>query len=151
MREFVIAAAPKSNRTLAEITGRMRSINTCMLVTNTGKEGLIAARPMSNNSDVESDSGVTYHFASDDGRIDDDLRRSNACGTTYAHGDFYAAVQGTAKLIHDRSTMEEHWAPELDKWFADGLDSPDIVLIEVVPERIAWWEGRENGELVLRD
>ncbi|MGB7371204.1 pyridoxamine 5'-phosphate oxidase family protein [Erythrobacter sp.] len=137
----------QSSRSLAEITKRMRAIDICMLVTKTGKDAKIAARPMSNNQDVDRDDGTTYHFASDDGRIDDDLRRSNECGATYSDGDFWAAIQGTARLIHDRSTMEEHWVPDLEKWFEDGLDSPDLVLIEVVPSRIAWWEGRENGEL----
>ncbi len=138
---------PAPNRSLSEVARRMRAIDTCMLVTKTGDDGKITARPMSNNGHVSRDDGTTYHFASDDGRIDDDLQRSNECGATYVDGDFYAAVQGTATLIHDRPTMEEHWVAELEKWFTDGLDSPDIVLIEVVPARIAWWEGRENGEL----
>lgn len=136
-----------SSKTIADITARMRAIDVCMLVTKTGEDAKIAARPMSNNKDVESDDATTYHFASDDGRLDDDLKRSSECGATYSDGDFYAAVQGTAKLIHDRATMEEHWKPELEKWFEDGLDSPDIVLIEVTPARIAWWDGREQGEL----
>ncbi|MGB7417848.1 MAG: pyridoxamine 5'-phosphate oxidase family protein [Erythrobacter sp.] len=136
-----------AERTLAEITARLREIDICMLVTKTGADAKIAARPMSNNHDVDHEDGTTYHFATDDGRMDDDLKASKECGATYAKGEFYAAVQGTARLIHDRAIHDEHWVADLEKWFEDGLDTDGLVLIEVVPARIAWWDGREQGEL----
>ncbi|MEE4201868.1 pyridoxamine 5'-phosphate oxidase family protein [Erythrobacter sp.] len=138
-----------ADRTLSQITKTLRDIDICMLVTKTGADAQIAARPMSNNGQVERDDATTYHFATDDGRIDDDLKRSDECGATYAKGEFYAAVQGTGTLIHDRAVMEKHWTPELEKWFENGLDTEGLILIEVRPARIAWWEGREDGEVVI--
>ncbi|RJY09948.1 pyridoxamine 5'-phosphate oxidase family protein [Aurantiacibacter aquimixticola] len=137
----------KSSRSIADIAERFKSIDVCMLVTKTGPDAAIAARPMSNNGDVSKGDGTTFHFATDDGRIDDDLKRSPQCGATYSHGEFYGSVQGVAKLIRDRNVMEEHWVDELEKWFENGLDTDGLVLIEVNPQRIAWWEGREQGEL----
>ncbi|RGP42237.1 hypothetical protein BPTFM16_02549 [Altererythrobacter insulae] len=136
-------------RSLVDLAERLRAIDTSMLVTKTGSKGAIAARPMSNNGDVSEEDGATYHFATDDGRLDDDLGTSKQCGATYNEGEFYCAVQGTASLIHDRAIMEDHWVEALEKWFDDGLDTSGLVLIEVCPERITWWEGRETGELVL--
>ncbi|MCI4646471.1 MAG: pyridoxamine 5'-phosphate oxidase family protein [Hyphomonadaceae bacterium] len=77
------------------------------------------------------------------------LRRDALCGATYHDGDFYAAVQGKARLIRDRETMKQHWADSLDAWFEDGIETDGLVLIEVQPDRIAWWEGRDQGEVVL--
>lgn len=125
----------------------MKAIDVAMLVTKT-KGGAIAARPMSNNKDVSADDGTSYHFATDDGRIDDDLQRDDQCGATYSSGEAYVAVQGRAKLHQDRAAQEKHWVPDLEKWFQDGLDTEGLILIEVSPERIAYWKGREEGEWV---
>jgi len=38
-----------SDRTISDIAGKLKSIDIAMLVTKTGAEGAIAARPMSNN------------------------------------------------------------------------------------------------------
>lgn len=136
-----------SDRSLAQIADKLKSIDVAMLVTKTGEEGAIAARPMSNNKDVSESDGTTFHFATDDGRIDDDLKRSDECGATYTSGEFYCSVQGTGKLHRDRATLEKHWVKDLEKWFENGLDTDGLILIEVSPRRIAWWEGREQGEL----
>ncbi|MGB3165326.1 MAG: pyridoxamine 5'-phosphate oxidase family protein [Alteraurantiacibacter sp.] len=136
-----------SDRTLADIVAKLKSIDVAMLVTKAGSEGAIAARPMSNNKDVSRSDGTTYHFSTADGRIDNDLKRSAQCGATYVDGEFYCAVQGTGKLHRDRTILEKHWVPDLEKWFEDGLDTEGLILIEVSPDRIAWWDGREQGEL----
>ena len=138
-----------AERTLSDIATKLKSIDTAMLVTKTGETGAIAARPMSNNKDVNEDDGTTFHFSTDDGRIDDDLKRSSECGATYTSGEFYCAVQATGKLHRERATLEKHWVPDLEKWFEDGLDTEGLVLIEVSPVRIDWWEGREQGELTF--
>lgn len=135
------------DRSLSDIAAKLKAIDTAMLVTKTGEEGKIAARPMSNNKDVSLKDGTTYHFATDDGRIDDDLKRSDQCGATYSAGEFYCAVQGTGALHRDRAALEKHWVADLEKWFEDGLDTEGLVLIEVSPNRIAWWEGRDGGEV----
>ncbi len=136
-----------ADRTLSDIAAKLKSIDVAMLVTKAGSEGKIAARPMSNNGDVNADDGTTFHFATDDGRIDDDLKSSDQCGATYTAGEFYCAVQGTGKLHRDRAVHEKHWVKDLEKWFDKGLDTEGLILIELSPTRINWWEGREQGEI----
>ncbi|MBP2434034.1 general stress protein 26 [Bradyrhizobium elkanii] len=36
-----------------------------------------------------------------------------------------------------------------DKWFANGVDTPGIVLIKVKAKRATYWKGSEEGELLL--
>ena len=136
-----------SNRSMKDIADKLKSIDIAMLVTKTGSENAIASRPMSNNGDVSEDDGTTFHFTTDDGRIDDDLKRSDQCGATYTDGEFFCAIQGTGTLHTDRATLEKHWVPDLEKWFEDGLDTEGLILIEVKPERIHYWDGRDEGEL----
>ena len=136
-----------SDRSMSQIAEKLKSIDIAMLVTKTGSEAAIAARPMSNNGDVSEEDGTTFHFTTDDGRIDDDLKRSDQCGATYSDGEFYCAVQGTGRLHRDRATQEKHWKDSLEKWFEQGLDTEGLILVEVSPKRITWWDGREEGEL----
>ena len=136
-----------ADRTLSDIAAKLAEIDIAMLVTKTGDAGAIAARPMSNNKDVSAEDATTFHFTTDDGRIDDDLKRSSECGATYSSGEFYCAVQGTGKIHRDRAALEKHWVKDLEKWFEKGLDTEGLLLIEVSPRRITWWEGREQGEL----
>ncbi|RDC60697.1 hypothetical protein HME9302_01912 [Alteripontixanthobacter maritimus] len=135
-----------ADRSLSDIVSKLKSIDIAMLVTKTGEEGAIAARPMSNNKDVSEQDGTSYHFTTDDGRIDDDLKRSDQCGATYSDGEFYCAVQGTGKIHRNRTVQEKHWVKDLEKWFENGLDTDGLILIEVSPKRIAFWDGREQGE-----
>ena len=138
-----------SDRSMAQIAKKLKAIDIAMLVTKTGKDSAIAARPMSNNKDVNEDDGTSFHFSTDDGRIDDDLKASSQCGATYTDGEFYCAVQGTGTLHRDRALLEKHWVPDLEAWFEDGLDTEGLILIEVSPARIDWWDGREEGEITF--
>ncbi len=104
-----------ADRTLSDIAAKLKKIDIAMLVTKTGEAGAIAARPMSNNKDVSADDGTTFHFTTDDGRIDDDLKRSSECGATYSSGEFYCSVQGTGKIHRDRAALEKHWVKDLGK------------------------------------
>ena len=132
---------------LSTATRLMKEIDIAMLVTKT-RDGAIAARPMSNNGDVDGSNGTSYHFTTDDGRIDDDLKHHQQCGATYAGKDAYVAVQARANLITDKARQKEHWVPDLEQWFADGLETEGLVLIELVPSRINYWQGRDEGEWV---
>jgi len=44
---------------------------------------------------------------------------------------------------------QELWLEELDRWFEDGPDSEDVVLIKVTPTVVAFWSGEHEGELAL--
>jgi general stress protein 26 len=61
----------------------------------------------------------------------------------------YVAVEGTAELIRDKAAFQQHWTSDLDKWFDKGADTPDIVLIKVKAKRVTYWQGREEGDVVL--
>ncbi len=45
--------------------------------------------------------------------------------------------------------MEEHWLTELKQWFKDGIDTPGIILIQVVGKRIKYWQRDEEGEVKI--
>jgi general stress protein 26 len=58
-------------------------------------------------------------------------------------------VEGEANLIRDKGRFAEHWQDSLDRWFPQGIDTPGMVMIEVLAKRIHYWDGKEEGEVRL--
>lgn len=133
-------------KTLHDLSERMRQIDVAMLATHT-EGGAIASRPMSNNGDVEYD-GDSFYFSYGDARTITDIEADPKVTLSFQGPKRFAvAVEGQATLIRDKAAFREHWTPELDKWFEKGIDTPDIVLIKVKAERIHYWDGTDQGEI----
>jgi general stress protein 26 len=62
---------------------------------------------------------------------------------------FSVAVEGKAKLLRDKKSFKEHWTPDLDQWFKDGIDTKGVVMINVHATRVHYWDGEEDGEVKL--
>lgn len=142
------------DKSLADISEAMRDIDFCMLSTKTGSGG-IAARPMSNNREVEYD-GDSFFFACDDAHSVHEIDADPNVGLTYHGKDhllgkpgIFISIEGKAELIRDKGEFEEHWTSGLDRWFKEGTDTPGLVLIKVHANRIHYWDGGEEGEVQL--
>ncbi|THF67933.1 pyridoxamine 5'-phosphate oxidase [Deinococcus sp. Arct2-2] len=140
------------SKTLKTLAQQMAGINIAMFNTRT-EGGHTAARPMSNNGEVEYD-GTSYYFSFDQSRTVADIRRDAQVSLGFQSGKgLYVTVQGQASLTDDKAQMKDHWTPALDPWFKDGVDTPGIVMIQVKAERVHYWdtEGgkQEQGEIKL--
>ncbi len=58
-------------------------------------------------------------------------------------------MSGDAEIVRDPDKKRELWIEELERWFADGPESEDIVLIKVTPSAVGYWNGEDEGELTL--
>lgn len=140
---------PKSLTDLAET---MRAIDFTMLSTKTA-DGGIAARPMSNNRDVDYD-GDSWFFALDTTHTVREIQADPNVGLTL-HGNtgllgrppVFIAAEGKAEIIRDTAVFETHWVKDLDRWFDQGIDTPGLVLIKVRADRIHYWDGEDQGEI----
>ncbi|HSI40959.1 MAG TPA: pyridoxamine 5'-phosphate oxidase family protein [Xanthobacteraceae bacterium] len=142
------------DKTLSEIAEAMRDIDFAMLFTRSS-DGKLAGRPMSNNGDVEFD-GDSYFFTNEHTHTVRDIEHDASVALSYqgkaglfGSPPLFIAVEGTAELIRDKAAFTEHWAPGLDHWFEDGVDTPGIVLIKVHAERLHYWDGKEEGDVAL--
>lgn len=145
-------------KTLADISDAMKDIDFCMLVSR-AQDGSIGGRPMSNNREVSYE-GTSWFFTTDDARMVEDIGRDASVGLTYngkaglrglvgAPG-LFVHIEGEAQLIRDKAAFREHWTTDLDRWFEQGVDTPGLVLIEVKAKRIHYWDGEDEGEVMLR-
>lgn len=140
-----------SELTLEALAERMRDIDYCTLVTRT-EGGQLAGRPMSNNRDVRLD-GVSYFFTFEQSRTVADIEHDPRVALSlqgheglFAKTPLFIAVEGEAELIRDKAQFQAHWTQDLDRWFAEGADTPGVVLIRVRAQRIRYWEGEISGE-----
>ncbi len=144
---------PPMTKTLSDLSEKMKDIDFCMLVTRT-KDGAIAARPMSNNRDVDYD-GDSWFFTDEKAMMVADITADPHVTLSYQGTSgllgmrpFFLAVTGKAALIREKERLAEHWTSDLDKWYPQGIDTPGIVMIKVRAERLHYWDGEEEGEVV---
>ncbi|MGR9396673.1 pyridoxamine 5'-phosphate oxidase family protein (plasmid) [Rhizobium leguminosarum] len=143
-----------ASMTLEDLSSQLKKIDFCMLSTNAGS-GRISARPMSSNGDVEYD-GDSWFFSYEDSRKITEIEGVDTVSLTFTappsllgKPGIFIAVEGVASLVRDKAALEEHWIPDLERWFPDGVDTPGIVLIKVSASSIRYWDGEENGEVAL--
>ena len=143
-----------SDMTLQDLTKKMADIDFAMLITKTDG-GRLSARPMSNNGEVDFD-GDSYYFTWQDARMTEDIEHDDAVGLTFTGNKglfgkppLFVSVEGRATLVHDKAQFAPHWKPELDRWFKDGIDTPGVTMIKVRAERVHYWDGEDQGELVV--
>ena len=137
-----------SEKSLSEIARRMRDIDIAMLSTHTDG-GAIAGRPMSNNREVDYD-GDSYYFTWEKSRMVDDIRGNSKVSLAFqGKKAFSVAVEGQAEVIKDKAEFKDHWTPDLDQWFEDGIDTKGVVMIKISATRLHYWDGEEEGEVKL--
>ncbi|MDE2403876.1 MAG: pyridoxamine 5'-phosphate oxidase family protein [Sphingomonadales bacterium] len=143
--------------TLSEIAEQMRDIDICTLATR-APSGAIAARPMSNNREVDFD-GDAWFFTLDSTATVPQIEADANVGVTYQRsggvkglvgrpGPFFH-VEARADLVRDRAAFAAHWHKDLDHWFEQGIDTPGIVLIHARAQRVHYWDGEDSGEIAV--
>ena len=141
--------AKQRSATVGKVAKMMRDIDFCMLTTH-ADDGEMHARPMSNNGEVEFD-GDVWFFSGADTRKVAEIESEPSVHLSYADTKSFRflSMRGTAEIVRDVEKKRELWLEELERWFEDGPDSDEIVLIKVTPSVVEYWSGEDQGELVL--
>ncbi len=146
----------RTDFTIHDIAPLMRDIDFAVLTTQ-AEDGTMAARPMSNNGDVDYD-GDSYYFAWEESRMVREIERSPQVGLNFQASrgllgkpPMFIAVQGEAEIVRNKAAFADHWAPSLDQWFDRGVDTPGVAMIKVRAKRIHCWHGADQGEVALKE
>jgi general stress protein 26 len=125
---------------LAAVAERMRELDICMLSTRT--DDGIATRPMSNNAQVEYD-GDTWFFARRASAVVRQIETDPtvALGYIATERGTWIAIDAEAAIDDDANHKRERWFEELRRWFENGPDDPEVVLIRATAMRIRAWGG----------
>ena len=143
---------PAQRGDLTSVTQLLKKLDICMLTTR-ADDGALHGRPMSNNGEVEYD-GDSWFFSFSDSRkvreIDADPRTELAFIDT--PNGTWVNVEGEATVVRDDPERKrELWQEDLERWFAEGPDDPNVVLIKVTARHIDAWSGSDEYSLDLDD
>ena len=142
--------APPNTASLKKVADMMRDLDFCMLTTH-ADNGQLRSRPMSNNGEVEFD-GDVWFFSGADTRKVADIETEARVELSYADTQTFrfVSMSGTATIVRDVDKKRELWIDDLARWFKDGPESEDVVLIKVTPSVVAYWQGEDEGEIALQ-
>jgi len=143
-------------KTLKDLAEDMRRIDFAMLITH-GPDGALAARPMSNNRQVDYD-GDSWFFTDENTRMIEDIARTPEVALTYQGSTgllgmrpLFIAIEGLASVVRDRAQFAAHWTDALERWWPQRIATPGLVLIRVEGRRAHYWDGDDEGELLLEE
>ena len=135
---------------IPQIAALISRIDICLFSTR-GEHGELHARPMSNNGQVEWE-GRSWFFAPSDGRLVAELEADPQAVAAYRAEESYdfISISGRATIETDQDLKKQYWLPELERWFRNGPEDPNVTLIRLDAEHADWWTGEGDGSADLR-
>jgi general stress protein 26 len=130
----------RNDEGIAKIRELIEDIEFAMLTTIC-PDGTLHSRPMATMK--TGFDGTLWFFTKASSHKVDEVRGDRHVNVAYAAPDDNAWVSlvGTASLSRDAAKMKELWTPHLEAYFPEGLDDPDIALLEVEVSKGEYWEG----------
>ncbi|MEM9990802.1 MAG: pyridoxamine 5'-phosphate oxidase family protein [Bacteroidota bacterium] len=121
----------------------IEELKVAMLVTE--RDGELRSRPM-HTTEVEED-GTVYFFTSNDSGKVEEIEEDRFVNLAYSNPDKqnYLSISGNASIVNSERKIAELWNPVLKAWYPDGLETPKLRLIKVVPNRAEYWESSGNS------
>lgn len=124
---------------LQQIADLVEEIKFAMLTTE-DDSGSLRSRPMATmQMDAE---GHLWFFTALDSPKMDEAGHHRQVNVSYAHPDKqdYLSISGTATVVRDRNKMQALWSPWIKPWFPDGLDDPNLVLLQISITDAEYWK-----------
>jgi general stress protein 26 len=121
----------------------VKSADICLFTTNLTKLPL-STRPMSTQQ--IDDDGNIWFFSNKESHKNDEIDQDNRVQLFFANkANFeFLSVYGEADVIVDKEKAKELWTPELKTWFHDGVDDPNLTLVQIKPTDVYYWDTKSN-------
>lgn len=124
---------------LKQFVELLEDFDTAMLVTETG-EGDMTSRPMSLQQ-PRPDKALWFVALTESSSAQNVQSNGKVNLSFHRTSDHaWVSIAGRAVLNRDRVLIDQLWQKDWDIWFKDGKQTPGIVLIEVQPAQIDFWE-----------
>lgn len=121
---------------LAELIGQAR----IAMLTTAEPDGSLRSRPLA-TLQMDSEGKLWFFTALSSGKVGE-IDQHRKVNLSYANVEKqnYVSVSGRARLFRDPDKMRDLWTPWLKPWFPDGLDDPDLAMLEVTVEEAEYWD-----------
>ncbi|BAZ80748.1 MAG: pyridoxamine 5'-phosphate oxidase family protein [Sphaerospermopsis kisseleviana] len=139
-----MANSQEHNQKTQQLRTLIKDIDNAMLTT-VDDDGSLHSRPMSIFSDIDAD-GKLWFFTFADSHKVLEIQRRQQVNVSFSSPDQqrYISISGTAELVKDRNKLQEKWKPELQTWFPQGIDEPNIALLKVNINKADYWESSSS-------
>jgi general stress protein 26 len=121
---------------LKQFTEILKTFDTAMLVSRRDSE--LRSRPMQ-IADSAEDGHVWFVTNIDSGKLEE-LTENPEVNIAMQADSRFLSVSGTVRATRDRTRIDELWKDSYSVWFSGGRDDPALVLLEIVPTYVEYWD-----------
>ena len=131
--------AQKKLKKLAE------EISICMFITAPDDDQ--SSRPMATIK--ADDDGTLWFYTHRSSGKTFQIENDQDVHLVYSHPgkESYMDVWGKSNVIEDRDKIRELWNPIVKAWFPQGVEDPDLCLLQVKPYTAHYWDS-EQGKMI---
>jgi general stress protein 26 len=110
------------------------------MLTTEDSDGALRSRPLA-TLQMDSAGKLWFFTALSSGKVGE-IDQHRKVNLSYAHvgKQDYVSISGHARLFRDPEKMQELWTPWIEPWFPDGLNDPDLGLLEVTVDEAEYWD-----------
>jgi general stress protein 26 len=110
------------------------------MLTTEEPDGSLRSRPLA-TLQMDSAGKLWFFTALSSGKVGeiDQHRKVNLSYANPGKQD-YVSISGHARLLRDPEKMQQLWTRWVEPWFPDGLDDPDLALLEVTVDDAEYWD-----------
>lgn len=135
-----MANSQDRNQKIQHLQTLVKNIN-CAMLTTVNDDDSLHSRPMSIFSDIDAEGKLWFFtFANSHKVLEIERHQQVNVSFTSPEQQRYVSISGTAELVKDRNKLQEKWKPELQNWFPQGVDEPNISLLKVNIDQADYWE-----------
>lgn len=121
---------------LRQFTDILKTFDTAMLVTQRGRQ--LRSRPMQ-IADRTDDGRVWFVTSIDSAKLEELTENPDVNVAMQAESRFLS-ISGAVRATRDRQKVDELWNESYEAWFEKGRDDPTLVLLEIVPTYVEYWD-----------
>jgi general stress protein 26 len=113
------------------------------MLTTVDDDGSLHSRPMYINGEFDAE-GVLYLFTYASSHKVLEIEHTQQVNVSFISSEQqrYISISGIAQLVKDHKKLQELWKPELQIWFPQGLNEPDLALLKVQINKVDYWDSR---------
>ena len=111
------------------------------MLTSVSDDGKFSCAPDGRFRTVDFDGSVWFFTKKDAPKVDqiESEPRVNVAYSDPSNQD-YVSLAGNAKLVVDQELNEKYWKPQFEAWFPDGVDDPQLALLQIEVEGAEYWD-----------
>lgn len=135
-----MSATQQQHTSLRELTSGKKVVGFVTI----GEDGIPNTRAMM-TQEPAPDMDLWFVARLDSEKVDE-LRKNPKVGLYYYDEQdwSYVSVGGTVEVIQDQARFKQYWKETWRRWFPNGPDDPNAVLLKVDPEVVTCEEGNES-------